>query len=63
MPESFKIQVNELQSLALKVTVEDATGAEIDLKDKDEDFLDDEASRRRAQIRRQQESEDLLLSN
>ena len=63
VPESFKILVNELQSLALKVTVEDATGAEIDLKDKDEDFLDDEASRRRAQIRRQQESEDLLLSN
>ncbi|MBB6053341.1 DNA-directed RNA polymerase subunit beta [Armatimonas rosea] len=62
VPESFKILVNELQSLALKVTVEDATGAEIDLKDKDEDFLDDEANRRRAQIRRQQESEDLLLS-
>ena len=62
VPESFKILVNELQSLALKVTVEDATGAEIDLKDKDEDFLDDEAARRRNQIRRQQESEDLLLS-
>lgn len=62
VPESFKILVNELQSLALKVTVEDATGSEIDLKDKDEDFLDDEAARRRNQIRRQQESEDLLLS-
>ena len=60
VPESFKILVNELQSLSLKVTVEDALGQEIDLKDKDEDFIDEEASRRRAQIRREQ-SDELLL--
>jgi len=48
VPESFKILVNELQSLGLKVTVEDALGAEIDLKDKDEDYMDEEAARRRS---------------
>jgi DNA-directed RNA polymerase subunit beta len=52
VPESFKILVNELQSLGLKVTVEDAEGAEIDLKDKDEDYMDDEAARRRSAMRR-----------
>ena len=52
VPESFKILVNELQSLGLKVTVEDAVGAEIDLKDKDEDFMDEEAARRRSALRR-----------
>ena len=45
VPESFKILVNELQSLGLKVTVEDAKGDEIDLRDKDEDYLEDEAQR------------------
>jgi DNA-directed RNA polymerase subunit beta len=52
VPESFKILVNELQSLGLKVTVEDSAGAEIDLKDKDEDYMDDEAARRRSALRR-----------
>jgi DNA-directed RNA polymerase subunit beta len=51
VPESFKILVNELQSLGLKVTVEDAGGIEIDLKDKEED-LEDESSRRRSAMKR-----------
>src|SRR5207249_9820243 len=38
IPESFRILVNELQSLALRVTVEDEMDKEIDLKDRDEDF-------------------------
>jgi DNA-directed RNA polymerase subunit beta len=40
IPESFKILVNELQSLGLKVTVEDEQEKEIDLKDKEEDYGD-----------------------
>ena len=36
IPESFKILVNELRSLCLKVTVEDAQNREITLKDLDE---------------------------
>ncbi len=40
VPESFKILVNELQSLGLKVTVEDESDREIDLKDRDDDFED-----------------------
>jgi len=40
IPESFKILVNELQSLGLKVTVEDDQEKEIDLKDKEEDYGD-----------------------
>ena len=59
VPESFKILVNELQSLGLKVTVEDAVGAEIDLKDKDEDYMDDEAARRRSALRRLEPEEPL----
>jgi DNA-directed RNA polymerase subunit beta len=55
VPESFKILVNELQSLGLKVTVEDAKGDEIDLRDKDEDYLEDEEQRRRAQLRQRDE--------
>ena len=42
VPESFKILVNELQSLGLKVAVEDEDEKEIDLKDKEEDFGDSE---------------------
>jgi DNA-directed RNA polymerase subunit beta len=38
VPESFKILVNELQSLGLKVAVEDEGNREIDLKDRDDDF-------------------------
>jgi len=41
VPESFKILVNELQSLGLKVAVEDDMEHEIDLKDKDEDYGDE----------------------
>ena len=59
VPESFKILVNELQSLGLKVTVEDAAGIEIDLKDKEED-LDDEASRRRTAMKRLDTREESL---
>ncbi len=42
VPESFKILVNELQSLGLKVAVEDEDEKEIDLKDKEEDYGDSE---------------------
>lgn len=38
VPESFKILVNELQSLGLKVTVEDDRERAIDLKDHDDEF-------------------------
>jgi DNA-directed RNA polymerase subunit beta len=38
VPESFKILVNELQSLGLKVTVEDELDKEIDLKDREDDY-------------------------
>jgi DNA-directed RNA polymerase subunit beta len=36
IPESFKILVNELRSLCLKVVVEDANHREIDLKNLDD---------------------------
>jgi DNA-directed RNA polymerase subunit beta len=36
VPESFKILVNELRSLGLRVTVEDANNKELSLKDLDE---------------------------
>lgn len=36
VPESFKILVNELRSLGLRVQVEDKSGREINLKDLDE---------------------------
>ena len=61
VPESFKILVNELQSLGLKVTVEDAVGNEIDLKDREEDFLDEEQMRRRAA--RQRDTEGTFLAD
>ena len=38
VPESFKILINELQSLGLKVTVEDDHDQVIDLKDTDEEL-------------------------
>ena len=37
VPESFKVLIKELQSLCLDVRVLDAEGAEIELKDEDED--------------------------
>ncbi|HSV74751.1 MAG TPA: DNA-directed RNA polymerase subunit beta [Chthonomonadales bacterium] len=53
IPESFKILVNELQSLGLRVVVEDNANREIDLKDRDDDIDPHEdpvkaAARRRA---------------
>jgi DNA-directed RNA polymerase subunit beta len=56
VPESFKILVNELQSLCLKVAVEDEANREIDLKDRDDDINPNEdpmqaAARRRARQR------------
>jgi DNA-directed RNA polymerase subunit beta len=40
VPESFKILVNELQSLGLKVTVEDDRDRVIDLKDTEDEMSD-----------------------
>lgn len=40
VPESFKILINELQSLGLKVTVEDDRDRVIDLKDTDEELAE-----------------------
>jgi DNA-directed RNA polymerase subunit beta len=40
VPESFKILVNELQSLCLKVTVLDANDREIDLRLQEDEQLD-----------------------
>jgi DNA-directed RNA polymerase subunit beta len=54
VPESFKILVNELQSLGLKVTVEDSRAREIDLNDREEDSSDSDESRRILVQRRQQ---------
>lgn len=42
VPESFKILVNELQSLGLKVTVEDEREREIDLRDTEEELSEPE---------------------
>ncbi|MFN3649642.1 MAG: DNA-directed RNA polymerase subunit beta [Armatimonadota bacterium] len=50
IPESFRILVNELQSLGLKVTVEDREGNAVDLRDQEEEY-GAEAARHR-QIRR-----------
>ncbi len=53
VPESFKILVNELQSLGLKVTVEDDRERAIDLKDKDDEFGESEDGRINARRKRQ----------
>src|SRR5712672_2525083 len=60
VPESFKILVNELQSLGLRVAVEDEADREIDLKDRDDDIDPNEdpmkaAARRRRRIMELQE--------
>jgi len=55
VPESFKILVNELQSLALKVTVLDEQDREIDLRDRDED-IDPHEDPVKAAARRQQKT-------
>jgi DNA-directed RNA polymerase subunit beta len=48
IPESFRILVNELQSLGLKVSVEDDRDRAIDLRDQEEDMDSGEGARRRA---------------
>jgi len=53
IPESFKILVNELQSLGLKVTVEDERDREIDLKDKEDESS--ESDSRQAIMRRRKQ--------
>ncbi|MDO8589458.1 MAG: DNA-directed RNA polymerase subunit beta [Armatimonadota bacterium] len=53
VPESFKILVNEMQSLGLKVTVEDERARAIDLKDVEEELAEgDEAGRISARRRK-----------
>ena len=59
VPESFKILVNELQSLALKVTVLDEQDKEIDLRDRDDD-IDPNGDPAKAAIRRQQSQQKAL---
>jgi DNA-directed RNA polymerase subunit beta len=53
VPESFKILVNELQSLGLKVTVEDDRHREIDLKDKDDESSESDSRQALMRKRRQ----------
>jgi DNA-directed RNA polymerase subunit beta len=55
VPESFKILVNELQSLCLKVTVEDDMNREVDLKDSDDDISPGEDPMRAAARRRERQ--------
>jgi DNA-directed RNA polymerase subunit beta len=52
VPESFKILVNELQSLGLKVTVMDEIDKEIDLRDGDDDINPNEDPVKAANRRR-----------
>ncbi len=63
VPESFKILVNELQSLGLKVAVEDEDEKEIDLKDKEEDYGDGEGRGRglRPRLPRAEAEADMLF--
>ena len=58
VPESFKILVNELQSLGLKVTVLDEQDKEIDLRDRDDD-IDPNGDPAKAAIRRQAKAQRL----
>ena len=53
IPESFKILVNELQSLGLKVAVEDDQDREIDLKDKEEESSESDSRQAMMRKRRQ----------
>jgi DNA-directed RNA polymerase subunit beta len=46
IPESFRILVNELQSLGLKVSVEDERDRLIDLRDQEDELSDAEGDRR-----------------
>lgn len=52
VPESFKILVNELQSLGLKVSVEDDRDRIIDLKDTEEELSDHEHGAQSAKRRK-----------
>ena len=52
IPESFRILMNELQSLGLKVTVEDREGNVVDLRDQEEDYGEGAQAAHRRQIRR-----------
>jgi DNA-directed RNA polymerase subunit beta len=52
VPESFKILVNELQSLCLRVVVEDENNRVIDLKDHDDDIDPHESPEKAAARRR-----------
>jgi DNA-directed RNA polymerase subunit beta len=46
IPESFRILVNELQSLGLKVSVEDERDRQIDLRDQEDELSEADADRR-----------------
>jgi len=66
VPESFKILVNELQSLGLKVTVLDEQDKEIDLRDRDDDIDPNEdpvkaAARRRQRSMRLEPEDDRII--
>ena len=66
VPESFKILVNELQSLGLKVTVLDEQDKEIDLRDRDDDIDPNEdpvkaAARRRQRSMRLEPEDDRVV--
>jgi DNA-directed RNA polymerase subunit beta len=52
IPESFRILVNELQSLGLKVSVEDDHDRAIDLRDQEEEMGDSSGESRRRAMRR-----------
>jgi DNA-directed RNA polymerase subunit beta len=62
IPESFRILVNELQSLGLKVTVEDREGQAIDLRDQEEEYGDSAEAARRRQIRQIMHTSPMPLS-
>jgi DNA-directed RNA polymerase subunit beta len=62
IPESFRILVNELQSLGLKVTVEDREGNSIDLRDQEDEYGDGAEAARRRQIRRIMDTSPMPLS-
>src|SRR5205085_114850 len=62
IPESFRILVNELQSLGLKVTVEDHEGNPVDLRDQEEDYGEGAEGARRRQIRRIMDTGPMPLS-
>ena len=54
VPESFKILVNELQSLCLKVSVADDRDREIDLRDSEDEYPESDDPARAAAKRRSQ---------